>query len=115
QDVLTSPRVVFKNNNVIGESPDCLVDADGVCVTDLDELNECDWDFCLEASGNIGEDPEFADDAYRLAPGSALIDAGLNPLTLAPIEAQPFCRMDFEGDMRPGGEDWDIGADEYVP
>jgi hypothetical protein len=43
---------------------------------------------------------------YRLSPSSPLIDAGTGD------GAPP---VDFEGDPRPSGAGFDIGADEYVP
>ena len=53
-------------------------------------------------------DPMLADPGsgdFHLLPGSCCIDTG-NPLN-APSE-------DFEGDPRPSGSNYDIGADEYM-
>ena len=58
--------------------------------------------------GNIDEDPLFADPGsgdYHLAALSPCIDSGTD--SGAPAD-------DFEGDPRPSGGGWDMGADEYV-
>jgi len=50
-------------------------------------------------------DPRLASDGYHLGPGSAAVDAGVTESTV---------RTDIDGDPRPIGAGYDIGADEYV-
>lgn len=69
----------------------------------------------LDVQGSVASDenrvtgdPLFVNpgaDDYRLHPGSAAIDAGLDAGIMA----------DFEGDERPSGTGFDIGYDEFVP
>ncbi len=56
----------------------------------------------FSASGQVSGDPKL-DDVYRLRAGSAAIDAGVN--TGVPT--------DLDGEARPNGSGYDIGADEY--
>jgi len=61
-----------------------------------------DW----PGTGNIDEDPLFLDPAngdYHLTDASPCMDAGTDDG--APMD-------DFEGDQRPVGDGWDMGADE---
>lgn len=50
----------------------------------------------------VGGDPAFAADGYHILPGSAAIDAGVNASVTT----------DMDGDLRPNGPGYDIGADE---
>ena len=71
--------------------------------------NDTDWD----GEGSIGtgtinlwDDPAFVDPVvgdYHLSSESAAIDAGVNTAVL----------IDIDGDPRPHGEGYDIGADEF--
>ena len=80
-----------------------------------DQLRDCATPSycCIEGwtgdgTGNIPDDPILADtDAndFHLLVGSPCIDAGDVMADLAD---------DFEGDLRPNGTGYDIGADEYV-
>jgi hypothetical protein len=59
-------------------------------------------------SGNIAQDPLFADDAggdYHLEAGSPCIDSG----------AEVDVDVDLEGTSRPQGSGWDMGAYEFTP
>lgn len=70
-------------------------------------LTYCDVEGGYEGEGNIDADPLFVDMAsgdYHLAEGSPCIDEGTS--AGAPD-------TDFEGDPRPWGMGYDIGADEY--
>jgi hypothetical protein len=61
----------------------------------------------LPGIGNIGEDPRFVDASgadYHLTADSAAIDAGT--ALGAPLR-------DVDGDLRPLGEGYDMGADEF--
>ena len=58
-----------------------------------------------EGEGNIDEHPQTgAGNYYHLLPGSPCIDTG--------IEAG--CILDLDGDSRPDGDGFDMGADEFV-
>lgn len=59
-------------------------------------------------TGNVEGDPAFVDPAgrdYHIRAGSAAIDVGTNA----------GVNTDIDGDPRPSGAGFDIGADEYVP
>ncbi|MBT9143279.1 MAG: hypothetical protein DDT32_01626 [Syntrophomonadaceae bacterium] len=61
----------------------------------------------INAGGNINADPMFANPLegdFRLTTGSPCIDAGTS-------DGAPT--TDFEGDRRPQGRGYDMGADEY--
>jgi hypothetical protein len=61
--------------------------------------------------GVIHQDPLFvdaADDDYHLQAGSPCIDAGATPLTYTFVPGD-----DWDGDLRPGGNGYDMGADEH--
>jgi hypothetical protein len=73
--------------------------------------NETDWGgegTIITGSLNYWGDPDFVDPGahdYHIGSGSAAIDQGL----YAGIEE------DMDGETRPSGAGYDIGADEYVP
>ena len=105
-------------NNNFWLVDNCLAEAhlpyENFCITDIDELNACEWYFCTDALGNLNVDPQFADAAngdYHLSEGSLCIDAGVDP---EPWYDGDLADFDFEGDPRPSGAGWDIGADEFV-
>jgi len=72
--------------------------------------NDTDWDGdgdIIVGTPNYWDSPAFvAPDAgnYHIGPGSAAIDAGVNA----------GITTDIDGDPRPIGAGFDIGADEYV-
>jgi len=77
---------------------------------DLEEINACEWYGCIAAADNISADPLFVGGGdLHLTAGSPCIDAGLDPSPWYEVE------IDFDGDARPLGDGWDIGADEYTP
>ncbi|MCP4708861.1 MAG: hypothetical protein GY869_09575, partial [Planctomycetes bacterium] len=84
-------------------------------VTDVADVNACQWDGCMEAFGNISTDPLFVDPAgdFHLLRPSPCIDAGINPVPN--YATSGFVDFDFDGDPRPYGAGWDIGADEWRP
>ncbi|NLH48160.1 MAG: DUF1565 domain-containing protein [Myxococcales bacterium] len=89
-----------------------LIDAWFWTIDDLDELNQCLWEGCREAAGNLIVNPGFISSAdAHLAPTSPCIDAGVDP---SPWYAGPEIHFDFDGEARPQGAGWDIGFDEFV-
>ncbi|MCB9487943.1 MAG: putative metal-binding motif-containing protein [Deltaproteobacteria bacterium] len=112
------PVLNLLNNDLAGESPDCLVKVNAGCVTDIGDVNECAWVGCREASGNLDDEPDLVDPAmgnFALVDTSPLIDAGVNPAPWAPDAAGDAIWYDYEMDVRPAGDGFDIGADEFLP
>jgi hypothetical protein len=72
--------------------------------------NGMDWGgdgSILTGTVNVWGDPVFVDPAagdYHIGPGSAAIDAGVDAGVL----------VDMDGEFRPAGRGYDIGADEYA-
>jgi hypothetical protein len=72
--------------------------------------NGMDWGgdgTILTGTVNVWGDPAFVDPAagdYHIGPGSAAIDAGVDAGVL----------VDMDGEFRPAGRGYDIGADEYA-
>ena len=109
-----SPDIVVRNNNIWSSGPFChILTYDDICIDNLMEFNACEWGHCSVAGENISDDPLFYDPQsgnYHLLEESPCIDSG--------IESSPWCSEnsiynDFDGDARPQGNTWDIGADEY--
>lgn len=75
-----------------------------------DWANVTDWDGdggILTGTVNVWGDPGFVNPAggnYRIGPGSAALDAGVDA----------GVTIDIDGDARPANAGYDIGADEYV-
>ena len=71
--------------------------------------NNTDWDgdgTIVTGTVNVWGDPAFVDPDggnYHIGPGSAAINAGVNA----------GVTTDIDGDARPQGSDYDIGADEF--
>ncbi len=58
----------------------------------------------ITGTHNYGGDPRFAVDGYHLLSGSAAIDKGVNAEVTS----------DVDGDLRPQGGGYDLGADEFT-
>ena len=81
-------------------------------VSGIGEINQCEWPSCAAAGGNIDEAPSFVSaDDFHLTADSPCIDAGIDP---SPWYDGPEIYYDFDGDVRPTGDGWDIGMDEYT-
>jgi len=71
---------------------------------DVDALQETiEGSPVFDASGTVTGDPLLSDDGH-IREGSAAIDSGIDSGIL----------VDFDGDIRPQGAGWDIGADELA-
>jgi len=72
--------------------------------------NDVEYSGDVSTSGNVYGNPRFVDVGcgdYHITPASAAIDAGSS----APASVVP---NDIDGDPRPVGAGYDLGADEYV-
>ncbi len=108
--------VTLVNNDLWGAQQDWLVAADTWEINDLSSTNACGWPSCSTAADNISDDPLLVDLAggdFHLSDASPCRDTGINPVPVY-IEAG-YVETDFEGDVRPYGNGWDIGMDEWVP
>ena len=117
-DGVPIPKVGLFNNNLYIPSKfsGCLVYDGTTCVTTLNDVHDCEWVGCYMADGNLDEGPGFVSPAtgdYHLKATSPLIDAGVNPLPLIRPELSDWIWYDSEGNPRPAGDGWDIGAYEY--
>ena len=77
------------------------------------DVNSCEWLGCEEASGNISADPALADFVngdYHLTAGSPCIDTGIDP---TPWYDGNLDDRDWDSELRPVGNGWDIGFDEH--
>jgi len=97
-------------NDFYNQSGEALLIADGILLSDVDEVDACQWAGCDQAQGNIAAEPMLYGDFAHLTAGSPCIDAGIDP---SPWYDGPEIDFDFEGDARPQGDGWDIGMDEY--
>ncbi len=107
----------FHNNAFYADGGGCYVQDAVDCWDDIDDINDCEVDSCLSAGGNIDDEPAFVDPGdrdFHLDAGAAMIDAGTNPAPYLPTDLAAFALWDLDGDARPNGAAWDIGADEVV-
>lgn len=95
-----SPNVIVNNNSFHDQSNGLITTTSGNITTVFSLNNES------YASDNISSDPMFVDDNdFHLTKGSPCIDTG------ASNEAPD---TDIDGDARPHGQGYDIGADEFI-
>ncbi|MDP8223622.1 MAG: right-handed parallel beta-helix repeat-containing protein [Candidatus Lernaella stagnicola] len=105
-------RIVIIGNNLQCLGWTCVLGSVGtdIPLITVRGVNACDWPGCLEAHDNISEASAFAGMLdFHLTATSALIDAGVDPT--AWYDGDPLY-VDIDGEARPVGEGWDIGADE---
>jgi Putative metal-binding motif len=114
---------ILLNNNILNVDVNCMIFQHDYfndtyeCVAETpSEVNACAWTICEEASGHISNDPLFVDPDggdFHLQDTSPCMDTGINPVpAYIPLG---FLDFDFDGDARPYGAGWDIGADEWRP
>ncbi|NLH48738.1 MAG: hypothetical protein GX444_09050 [Myxococcales bacterium] len=108
---LRNSSVILSHNDFFGAAAATYLETSQETVTDVAELNQCQWTGCAAADGNIAADPLFAEqDEYHLSAFSPCRDAGT---AFAP--AGGWAVWDFEDDERPYSIAGDIGRDEFVP
>jgi Putative metal-binding motif/Fibronectin type III domain len=106
--------VTLFNNDIWAESLECLIYhfTGHVCVTDLNEVNDCAWTSCEEAGDNISEDPLFVGGGdYHLTESSPCKDTGVDPIDWY---TGGLVDYDIDDDPRPFNGLWDIGMDEWI-
>jgi Putative metal-binding motif len=106
---------VVESNNFSDIEGACLFYKGGCVASEIDVLEQCLWDGCEVASGNLNESPGFINAAagnYHLESGSACIDAGIDPSGILPEEISDWAGSDFDGNSRPQGTTWDLGPYE---
>ncbi len=118
--ITASSTTTLSNNDIWGADLYCMIfksywPSGGCVVNSIAGVNACGWTGCVEASGNISADPLFVDPVggdFHLGDSSPCIDAGIDP---AAYVDPGLVEFDFDGDARPYGAGWDIGADEWTP
>ncbi|MCZ7582310.1 MAG: hypothetical protein M5R36_02675 [Deltaproteobacteria bacterium] len=108
------------HNNLFGAEQNCLVylyaPPDNLCLDELTEVNSCSWAGCAAAFGNISGDPLFVSPGvgdYHIQFTSPNRNAGFDPIPA--YVGFDLAGVDIDGDVRPYGDAWDIGIDEWTP
>ncbi len=117
KDSSGAPSLIIKNNIVSGNAGYGLYTEDSFDTIDVDyndiwnhEVDSTDGNYynIVPGPNDISDDPLFfnpALDNFHLKANSPCIDAGIDTGT----------SDDIDGDSRPHGEGFDIGADEALP
>ncbi|NBD35519.1 MAG: hypothetical protein GVY30_05925, partial [Chloroflexi bacterium] len=71
--------------------------------TTLWHVNATDWSGNVSSDNDYHQDPDLSSDGYHLITGSFAIDRGVDT----------GVTVDVDGDVRPQGAGFDIGADEF--
>ncbi|MCD6417351.1 right-handed parallel beta-helix repeat-containing protein [bacterium] len=122
-------RAVIFNNIITNNSADSL--GSQICAEVGDStdstflfISHCDLDTAdcyfdvgagelIFGDGIINVNPFFADTLFHLSDSSRCIDAGVESVYVSFWDTVIYApTIDFEGDIRPIGGGWDIGADE---
>lgn len=114
-DYDSDPVCTLYNNDFWGSALDCLLAGGSPCISDINVVNSCTWGGCKAASGNISDNPEYQNPQacdLHLKQTSPCRNTGIDPTVWYDDEDM---YVDFEGDARPYGPGWDIGADEWTP
>jgi hypothetical protein len=106
---ITGGDVTLANNDFYDDPySNCLVLSDTTCVDAIADVNDCaQWDMCTTSTSNITDDPGGWPD---IASDSDCVDNGADPSDFGYT-----VDVDVDGESRPYGDDYDIGADEYHP
>ena len=113
--VANNSGVVMTNSILVGHVVGSYVDDDSSASLDATLwgsgvwANGDDWSGSgiISTANDLGGDPAFVDPDngdYHIGPGSAAIDAGVDA----------GVTTDIDGETRPFGAGYDIGADEWV-
>jgi hypothetical protein len=111
---------IIWNNSAVNEGWDLYIENDGdpspasvvnLFNNDFDQSSDGTYiknPSTVNLADNINLPPQFDIDGYHLTASSPCIDAGLDAEVYGVYD-------DIDGDSRPQGDDYDIGADEFVP
>jgi hypothetical protein len=87
----------------------CLIQTASECLSDIAQVDSCEFEGCTEAQSNFDVDPDVTSQ-FELNTSSAVIDRGVDPDDYG-FEVDE----DIDGEVRPQGEGFDVGADEVSP